>query len=159
MLSPSLSLLTTLGLLLTTTLALPTAAPPFHVRAKQSAAPSLPASTLPPPPAGTTLKYVALGLGTQNYTCASPSASSPPMPAGALATLYDATARLSLPSGAVQIPKLPATSLKSSNGLGLPQLGQHYFTVETAGGKAGSCEGVGAGGMQVAYAAEYWFYG
>ncbi|KAK5013520.1 hypothetical protein BJ546DRAFT_1027278 [Cryomyces antarcticus] len=222
MLSPSLNLLTSLGLLLTTTLALPTATPPFHVRAKQSAALSLPASTLPSPPPGTTLKYIALGLGTQNYTCASPSASSPPMSAGALATLYDATARLSLPSGAIQIPKLPGTSLKSGNGLGLPVLGQHHFTsslvpcfdlaaaspplflsahkaasapapadadagparsgavdwlellddgrgatrglsavfrVETAGGKAGSCEGVGAGGMQVAYAAEYWFYG
>lgn len=36
-----------------------------------------------------TFKYVALGLGVQNYTCASTSAT--PVAAGALATLFDAT--------------------------------------------------------------------
>jgi Reverse transcriptase (RNA-dependent DNA polymerase)/Protein of unknown function (DUF3455) len=40
--------------------------------------PTLPPSSLPPPPNGTVLKYIALGLGTQNDTCASPSSTDAP---------------------------------------------------------------------------------
>jgi len=54
---------------------------------------ALPSSTLPSPPTNLTLTYVALGVGTQNYTC-SRTPTDAPEPAGALATLYDLTPRL-----------------------------------------------------------------
>jgi hypothetical protein len=46
---------------------------------------------LSPPNAGLSLKFIGLGRGTQNYTCANDSASSVPAANGALATLYDAS--------------------------------------------------------------------
>ncbi|KAK7744545.1 hypothetical protein SLS53_003430 [Cytospora paraplurivora] len=48
-----------------------------------------PATNLPSPPSDLTLKYVAIGHGIQNYTCASTSASA--VNKGALAVLYDIT--------------------------------------------------------------------
>ncbi|CAM1500592.1 Fc.00g097540.m01.CDS01 [Cosmosporella sp. VM-42] len=47
------------------------------------------AKELPAAPSGATLKYIALGFGIQNYTCASTGAT--PTGAGALAVLYDIT--------------------------------------------------------------------
>lgn len=44
---------------------------------------------LPDPPAGTQLKYIALGFGIQNYTCEAVGKDS--SAAGALAMLYDVT--------------------------------------------------------------------
>ncbi|KAJ5267517.1 hypothetical protein N7478_010325 [Penicillium angulare] len=46
---------------------------------------------LPAPASNLTLKYIAIGRGTQNYTCASSSASSTPVQIGAAATLFDAS--------------------------------------------------------------------
>jgi hypothetical protein len=42
-----------------------------------------PDNTLPPP-VGLALKYVLLGLGTQNYTCATPGSTAAPGSTGAL---------------------------------------------------------------------------
>ncbi|KOS22738.1 hypothetical protein ESCO_003497 [Escovopsis weberi] len=56
-------------------------------------APTLPVnggpSELPQPPAGLKLQRIALGLGTQNYTCSHPGAD--PVSTGALAMFYDIT--------------------------------------------------------------------
>lgn len=43
----------------------------------------IPSSTLPPP-TGLVLKFVGLGIGTQNYTCATPSSTAVPASDGAL---------------------------------------------------------------------------
>ncbi|KAK3940792.1 hypothetical protein QBC46DRAFT_363800 [Diplogelasinospora grovesii] len=51
----------------------------------------LPASTLPPPSAGLTLKHVAIGRGTQNYTCDVNNATAIPVQTGAVATLFNAS--------------------------------------------------------------------
>ncbi|KAF2133686.1 hypothetical protein P153DRAFT_352955 [Dothidotthia symphoricarpi CBS 119687] len=48
-----------------------------------------PQSDLPSPTDGQVLKYVALGLGTQNYTCLTGDENAVPGTTGALATLYD----------------------------------------------------------------------
>ncbi|GAD96142.1 malate dehydrogenase [Paecilomyces variotii No. 5] len=62
---------------------------------------------LPPPSAGLHLKYVTLGRGTQNYTCASPDASTAPVAVGAVATLFDASwISSSLPKLLDQVPPL-----------------------------------------------------
>ncbi|KAI8934702.1 hypothetical protein NX059_008391 [Plenodomus lindquistii] len=53
-----------------------------------------PPNTLTPPTPSMRLVLIALGHGTQNYTCATPS--SAPSSIGALATLYDASCALSL---------------------------------------------------------------
>ncbi|EMC92508.1 hypothetical protein BAUCODRAFT_294003 [Baudoinia panamericana UAMH 10762] len=104
------------------------------------------ASPLPSPTG--TLKYIAIGLGSQNYTCNGATYASD----GALARLYDATSYLSNNPG--KVDTLPSTYLKSFNslpcsddlsdcvltddacediaallsGTPLPILGQHYFT-------------------------------
>jgi hypothetical protein len=59
----------------------------------QNAVPSLNSSTssLPPLSSGLTLKYVALGRGSQNYTCLSNDSSATPSAVGAVATLFDAS--------------------------------------------------------------------
>ncbi|KAI9043823.1 DUF3455 domain-containing protein [Aspergillus affinis] len=44
---------------------------------------------LPNPGNGLKLKYVAIGRGTQNYTCNGTDASAAPVSVGAVATLYD----------------------------------------------------------------------
>jgi len=90
-------------------------------------------SALPSPAAGLTLKHVAIGRGTQNYTCSS-NATAPPTALGALATLYNASCiastypdlLLSLPNLALQFPTpaSPAT-LTASN---LIVSGHHYFS-------------------------------
>ncbi|CZS95982.1 uncharacterized protein RAG0_05467 [Rhynchosporium agropyri] len=95
----------------------------------------LPASTL-------ALKYVAIGRGVQNYTCA--SSTSPAVAVGAIATLYDATslayssttALHAIPPMAVNValPQGGASSSGSPLNLAaqkLKPLGNHYF--DTAG--------------------------
>jgi hypothetical protein len=77
-----------------------------------------------------TLKYVTLGVGTQNYTCAATpnSASVAPASNGAKAALYDAGSYLqshsnliaSLPGMALNDPKVPTKN-------GLKSIGQHFF--------------------------------
>ncbi|CAK7204139.1 hypothetical protein SEUCBS139899_006893 [Sporothrix eucalyptigena] len=47
--------------------------------------------SLPPPSAGLVLKHVAIGRGTQNYTCDVTNATAAPVAIGALATLFNAS--------------------------------------------------------------------
>lgn len=48
-----------------------------------------PSNTLPSPGADTTLVLIALGRGTQNYTCTNSSSTAKPSQIGAVADLYD----------------------------------------------------------------------
>jgi len=88
--------LTTSLLLVAQTLATPT-----FLAARKAAAPAqqqctlkyatLPPSTLPPVTAGLVLTHVAIGRGTQNYSCATNTAASIPAQIGADAKLFNAT--------------------------------------------------------------------
>jgi len=91
-------------------------------------------NTLPSPVAGTSLKGLTLGRGTQNYTCADSSATTIPVSIGAVATLFDATPLLPflppmegqevldiLPSYLVSFPY---AALENSS---LPVKGHHFF--------------------------------
>lgn len=60
---------------------------PSRVVASPHCTPLLPSSNLPDPPPGSTLKLIALGIGTQNYTCK----DSVPTGNGAIASLLDIT--------------------------------------------------------------------
>ncbi|TID26811.1 Deoxyhypusine synthase [Venturia nashicola] len=99
----------------------------------------LPASGLPSPTGG--LKYIAVGLGTQNYTCAATPGSSTaaPVSVGALARLFNARHYLELHTD--QIDKLSGSVLDLSTkskgamdpqSMGIPYLGQHFFTAAPA---------------------------
>lgn len=99
----------------------------------------IPSSTLPPP-TGLVLKFVGLGIGTQNYTCATPSSTAVPASDGALATLYDLGTRLNTdPMAAWKIGSLSGLALSLSffpdilDGYLQSQgyskvLGEHFFT-------------------------------
>lgn len=105
---------------------------------------TLPTSTLPAPASSLALKYIALGLGTQNYWCPASTPSSTistttttstgtPISIGAVATLYNAThlftTTATLGSTALSILQCGITCLADSLNapLSLPQLGHHYF--------------------------------
>ncbi|KAK4226266.1 hypothetical protein QBC38DRAFT_537330 [Podospora fimiseda] len=49
------------------------------------------AAALPPPSPGLYLKHVAIGRGTQNYTCVGLNSTAPPAATGAVATLFNAS--------------------------------------------------------------------
>ncbi len=49
------------------------------------------ASALPKPAEGSTLKHIAIGRGTQNYTCDPSTPSAAPKAVGAVATLFNAS--------------------------------------------------------------------
>lgn len=99
----------------------------------------LPSSTLPPPGPDLVLRYVALGVGTQNYTCSSPSASSTPVSIGARANLYDISRLNNDPLASEKLPYLPAQALYANmvgswlltaylHAMGFDnQLGVHFF--------------------------------
>ncbi|MCJ1256191.1 hypothetical protein MMC24_004011 [Lignoscripta atroalba] len=99
----------------------------------------MPASSppLPPPSPGLYLYHVALGRGTQNYTCASPSAT--PAAFGAVATLYNASCvTASIPPGSRNAPDLSSAALKiatsrlsTSTLANLVLSGYHYFSSGT----------------------------
>ena len=101
-----------------------------------AASPSLPSSTLAGPSPDLKLRYIGLGLGTQNYTCASPT--STPTAVGANATLYDATEAMTalnhnLGSTNNQLMERiagqgPCMADRSDKVTGLNVLGHHYFT-------------------------------
>jgi len=96
-----------------------------------------PSSSLAPaPPSGTVLKYVALGVGTQNYTCATPSSAAvAPASFGAMAQLYNAGSYLeripemmeSLPAMALGVYTFSHGEIALATLLGLPVLGEHHF--------------------------------
>jgi hypothetical protein len=90
---------------------------------------------LPAPAAGLVLKHVAIGRGTQNYTCDTTNATAIPVSIGAVATLYNATCVAStypdlltaLPNVALQFNLSDANqaSLSPSN---LAISGHHFFS-------------------------------
>ncbi|KAF2185985.1 hypothetical protein K469DRAFT_707167 [Zopfia rhizophila CBS 207.26] len=87
-----------LSLLTSAVTAVPTWGPPWgHPDPRAGQTPNLsrlkmPQNTLPPP-TGLQLKFVGLGLGTQNYTCGSDGTAQPGSN-GAVAKLYDLGTRL-----------------------------------------------------------------
>ena len=94
-------------------------------------------SGLPPPSSGLTVYHVAVGRGTQNYTCDPSQASSTPTAVGALATLYNTTCMSCIAPSALQ--QLPPSALllptPKQNALLFPAQalasGHHYFTNST----------------------------
>ncbi|TVY45171.1 hypothetical protein LSUB1_G001018 [Lachnellula subtilissima] len=95
-------------------------------------------TALPKPSEGLVLKHVAIGRGTQNYSCSTGNATAPPAAVGALATLYNASCVAStypdllnlLPSVALQfnLSSVSQASLTPSN---LAISGHHLFTNTT----------------------------
>ena len=96
--------------------------------------PVQPAATTPLPPvtSGLSLYLIAIGRGTQNYTCADSTATSVPVAIGALATLYNATCLAGAnPTIFNEIPaaalKVPLPNIPQS----LVPVGHHYFSNAT----------------------------
>ena len=86
-------------------------------------------SCLSIPPRGSTLIAVVLGIGTQNYTCSSPSAT--PTPNGALAVLYDISCPVVTSPRAAH--HLSALALKTGAPTpSIKRIGNHYFTPDAA---------------------------
>lgn len=87
---------------------------------------------LPPPSPGLKVSHVAVGRGTQNYTCASNSASVKPEANGAVATLFNASCVAALyPDLLNRIPGMALRfDISDPAQLGaspLPVSGTHYF--------------------------------
>lgn len=91
---------------------------------------------LTPPPRRSRPVAVVLGVGTQNYTCSSPTAT--PTPNGALATLYDISclvgaypkAAHSLGTVVMRAGLHTLQDVAKGNvplGLGYPKVGEHHF--------------------------------
>ncbi|KAL8908283.1 MAG: hypothetical protein Q9207_000905 [Kuettlingeria erythrocarpa] len=102
------------------------------------ASPKMPSiSGLPPVSDGLSLYHVAVGRGTQNYTCDIAHPSSAPVAAGASAILYNTTCMASV--APVALSKITAASLNlptpQENKLLFPaqalSSGNHYFTDTT----------------------------
>ncbi|KAI4242336.1 MAG: hypothetical protein L6R40_004065 [Gallowayella cf. fulva] len=100
------------------------------------ASPSMPTiPDLPPVTPGYSLYHVAIGRGTQNYTCNPTDPTAVPMAAGATATLYNTTcistlaplALAQLPASALLIPTPQGPSAQLFPARALVS-GQHYFT-------------------------------
>jgi hypothetical protein len=130
----SLILLTTTLFTLSTTvysLAFP------QLSRRQALTVSQPTSALPAPSSvspAISLRYITVGVGTQNYTCPTTTNSSAvPVSVGAKAALYDAGAFLQ--SHPIMIPTLPGMALGFEvmtggsifPSLNIDQLGQHFF--------------------------------
>ncbi|KAF2458631.1 hypothetical protein BDY21DRAFT_274729, partial [Lineolata rhizophorae] len=98
-------------------------------------------SDLPAPTDSLALKYVVLGLGTQNYTCADSAPTDSPTLYGAFATLYDVSPLLTQTeyTSAMMAPALPGLALGVSTSpwaaqaeaflarMGVARLGRHLF--------------------------------
>lgn len=87
---------------------------------------------LPPPDAGLTVRHVAVGRGTQNYTCDTNNPSAAPKAIGAVATLFNASCVAALyPDLLSQIPAMAVNfKLDESEKLGpavMAKSGVHYF--------------------------------
>ena len=80
---------------------------------------TLPSSALPSPSSNLTVYHVAIGRGTQNYTCASDTAV--PIAAGALATLFNASCI------AADYPEILATLPNATLQVALPVQGALLF--------------------------------
>ncbi|PBP18087.1 hypothetical protein BUE80_DR010969 [Diplocarpon rosae] len=120
------------GLLLTPCLQLSTAALVGECTVPEEPTPTLP-NDVALPTTTLALKYVLIGRGTQNYTCAAPSES--PVAIGAIATLYNATALASTspeilhasPSIVVTQPVPHYPSGLSIAAQHLEPVGEHFF--------------------------------
>ncbi|KAI0407478.1 hypothetical protein F4802DRAFT_23939 [Xylaria palmicola] len=105
--------------------------------------PTLSVEPLPSPAAGLVVKHVAIGRGTQNYTCDATNATAAPTLAGAVATLFDASCVASTYPDLLHMlaPLALQFDLPYSNGaaaadakMGPTNLlvsGHHYFTNAT----------------------------
>ncbi|KAF4451898.1 hypothetical protein F53441_5217 [Fusarium austroafricanum] len=90
---------------------------------------------LPPPAKGLKLWHVAIGRGTQNYTCDTSNPSSAPVPTGAVATLFNGSCAAALypdlleriPGMAVHFPLSDASKLGP---MSLAESGHHFFTAD-----------------------------
>ncbi|RDW71143.1 hypothetical protein BP6252_07706 [Coleophoma cylindrospora] len=99
----------------------------------QAAMPVAP-TPLPNPSTGLSLKHVAIGRGTQNYSCSSTNSSAAPVALGAVATLYNASCIAStypdllamLPDVALQF-NLTSTDQNTLSPSNLAISGHHYF--------------------------------
>ncbi|KGO76632.1 Protein of unknown function DUF3455 [Penicillium italicum] len=85
-------------------------------------------------PSGLQPKYVALGRGTQNYTCADSTSKSTPAAVGAVARLYNATCiAANFPDLLAKLPDLtyktalPTSEYASFPPANLELLGHHFF--------------------------------
>ena len=93
------------------------------------------------PSPGLSLKYVALGRGTQNYTCSTANSTDAPTAIGAVATLFDASCLAAfrpdilndIPPVLLQVPRDAAVAVAmaldqlTSAENGSFVLAQHYF--------------------------------
>lgn len=92
---------------------------------------------LPAPAAGLTLTHVAIGRGTQNYTCDLSNSTAVPVAVGAVATLFNASCTAAdqpalmakLPGIALNLP-VP-TMTETSSPVTQSVLGHHFFTDST----------------------------
>ncbi|KAG9589058.1 hypothetical protein KCU77_g9329, partial [Aureobasidium melanogenum] len=78
-----------------------------------------------PAPAALSLEYIALGVGTQNYSCSATGAT--PTAIGAVADLYDAS-MLKTPARSSLIPSFAAVAYSTHTWFNLPTLGHHWFS-------------------------------
>ncbi|KAI1768705.1 hypothetical protein GGR53DRAFT_347846 [Hypoxylon sp. FL1150] len=93
---------------------------------------------LDPPSAGLTLKHVAIGRGTQNYTCDLTNATAVPVQIGAVATLFNASCVAATYPDLLQLlPKLALQfnlTAQEDSRMGPTNLiisGKHFFTNTT----------------------------
>ncbi|KAF2492390.1 hypothetical protein BU16DRAFT_112333 [Lophium mytilinum] len=88
---------------------------------------------LPPPTAGLRLYHVAVGRGTQNYTCASASETVVPVSKGAAATLFNATCAASrAPTTLSSTPAIAlAFSVPTGDQAAALESGHHFFSNAT----------------------------
>ena len=94
------------------------------------------AAGLPPPSPGLSLKHIAVGRGTQNYTCDAGNATAAPVANGAVATLFNASCiAATYPDLAKILSKVSMqfdlTPLEATAKLGPANLvisGTHFFT-------------------------------
>ncbi|MCJ1288969.1 hypothetical protein MMC34_000500 [Xylographa carneopallida] len=96
--------------------------------------PVQPAATtpLPPPTTGLKVYLIAIGRGTQNYTCADSTAASVPVAIGALASLYNATCIAGAnPTIFNEIPPAALKVALPSIPQSLVPVGHHYFSNAT----------------------------
>ena len=92
---------------------------------------SQPSSSLPTPDSGATLALVAIGRGTQNYTCATSDASSVPVAIGAVATLFNASCIASHMSNDVLAALTQGFEKMEISQIPLDQVGTHIFVDTT----------------------------
>jgi hypothetical protein len=86
---------------------------------------------LPAPASGSKLMLVAIGKGTQNYSCADSNPTTVPSAVGALANLYNASCIAAASQDYLNTVTQLAYQVSSNALSGLPTVGQHYFVDTT----------------------------